>query len=100
MLDNALSHGSGEVIFLLLRKERRTALLTVSNDAEELSADQLAHVFDRFYRTDDARNETGSHYGLGLSIAQAVTNSHSGIIRAEYKNGKAIFAVSLPLKKN
>ena len=99
LLDNALSHGTGETISLSLKKEKHNAVLAVSNDAEELSAEQLAHLFDRFYRTDDARNESGSHYGLGLSIAQAVAKSHGGDIRAEYKDGRAIFTVLLPCKK-
>lgn len=99
LLDNALSHGSGETIALSLKKERHLAVLTVSNDAQELSDEQLAHLFDRFYRTDEARTESKAHYGLGLSIAQAITKAHGGQICAEYKNPKAIFTVTLPIKK-
>ena len=100
LLDNALSHGTGETVYLTLKKEKHTVVLAVSNDAEQLSAEQLAHLFDRFYRTDDARSEKGSHYGLGLSIAQAVVKAHGGDIRAEYKDGRAFFKVFLPCKKN
>ena len=100
ILDNALSHGTGDTISLSLRKERHNALLCVSNDANEMSDEELSHLFDRFRRGDEARSEGDSHYGLGLSIAQAVTAAHKGHIRAEYKNGKAIFKVSLPIKKN
>lgn len=99
LLDNALSHGTGAAIDLSLRLERHFARLEVSNGAKAISEDQLAHLFDRFYRTDDARSETNSHYGLGLSIAQAVTEAHGGQIRAEYKNGKAVFTVLIPVKK-
>ncbi len=97
LLDNALSHGSGEVIELSLHRERHFATLTVSNQAEEMDAQQVAHLFDRFYRTDEARGDTDSHYGLGLSIAKAITETHKGDIRAEYRNGKAIFTVSMPI---
>ncbi|MBR3289363.1 MAG: HAMP domain-containing histidine kinase [Clostridia bacterium] len=100
LLDNALAHGTGDVIALSLRRERRAAVLTVSNDADHMSAEQTAHLFDRFYRADEARNEADAHYGLGLSIAQAVTDAHGGQIRAEYKNGQAFFTVSIPLRKN
>ena len=99
LLDNALSHGTGDMIALSLHRERHTAALTVSNDAEEMNADQLSHLFDRFYRTDEARGETDSHYGLGLSIAQAVVEAHGGQIQAEYRKPRAVFTVTLPVKK-
>ena len=82
-----------------MTKEKHDARLTVKNGAEELTANQLAHLFDRFYRTDEARSDSGSHYGLGLSIAQAVVKSHGGDIRAEYRDGQAIFSVLIPLIK-
>lgn len=99
LLDNALSHGTGKTIELSLRRERHAAVLSVSNEAKQMSADVLDHLFDRFYRTDEARNEDGAHYGLGLSIAKAVADAHGGNIRAEYKNGRAIFTFSLSIKK-
>lgn len=100
LLDNALSHGTGNAIGLTLRREKHNAVLTVSNDAAEISSEQLSHLFDRFYRTDEARNESDSHYGLGLSIAKAAVDAHGGHINAEYKGGKAIFTVYLPIEKN
>ena len=99
LLDNALSHGTGDEIGVSLRREKHTALLSVSNKAKEMDPEQLSHLFDRFYRTDEARSDADAHYGLGLSIAKAVTESHGGNIRAEYKNGSAVFTVSLPAKK-
>ena len=100
LLDNALSHGTGDRIELSLWRERHAAILTVANDAEEIGAEQLARLFDRFYRTDEARTENAPHYGLGLSIAQAIVLAHGGAISAAYKNGKAIFTVQLPAKKS
>ena len=99
LLDNALSHGTGESISLSLRREKHHAVLTVSNEAGEMSAEQVSHLFDRFYRTDEARNEADAHYGLGLSIAKAVTEAHGGQIRAQYKDKRAVFTVTLPVKK-
>ena len=100
LLDNALSHGTGDAIDLSLKREKHSAVLAVSNGADEMNADQLSHLFDRFYRTDESRNESGSHYGLGLSIAKAVVDAHGGRIHAEYKDKKAIFKVYLPVEKN
>ena len=100
LLDNALSHGIGDRIELSLWRERHAAILTVANDAEEIGAEQLARLFDRFYRADEARSPSAPHYGLGLSIAQAIVLAHGGAISAAYKNGKAIFTVQLPAKKS
>ena len=100
LLDNALSHGTGDTIDLSLARERHSAVLTVINDAPEMGAEQLNHLFDRFYRADEARSEAGSHYGLGLSIAKAVADAHGGAIHAEYKDGKAIFTFFIPIEKN
>ena len=100
LLDNALEHGTGETIGLSLYSEHHAAVLEVSNDAKALSEEQLTHLFDRFYRTDEARTAGESHYGLGLSIAQAVTEAHDGRIYAAFHNGRVQFTVSLPKKKN
>ena len=100
LLDNALSHGKGEAVALSLKSEKHSIVLSVVNDAEEMSPEQVSHLFDRFYRTDESRNESGSHYGLGLSIAKAVAEAHEGTIRAEYRNGKITFTVVFPNKKH
>ena len=100
LLDNALSHGTGEEIRLTLRREKHSAVLTVSNEAQELGADQLDHLFDRFYRADEARGDSNSHYGLGLSIAKAVAQAHGGQIHASYKDGRVFFTVCFNTKRN
>ena len=98
LLDNALEHGTGDVIELSLHRERHIARLTVSNDSAEMSEEKLSRLFERFYRADEARSADGSHYGLGLSIAKAVAEAHGGEIRAQYGDGKIHVTVSLPVK--
>ncbi len=99
LLDNALSHGTGQTIELILKKEKHNALLSVSNESDQIDSEQLSHLFDRFYRTDESRQDNNSHYGLGLSIAKAITESHKGRITADYKNGFVTFTVTIPVKK-
>ena len=98
LLDNAVAHGIAGEIRLTLQREKHTAVLSVSNAADDIGTEQLPHLFERFYRTDEARTDDGAHYGLGLSIAKAVVDAHSGTIHAEYKNGRAVFTAVLPLQ--
>ena len=88
----------GTQIELNLKKQGHSAILSVSNDAEEISQEKLEHLFDRFYRVDDVRNSEDNHYGLGLSIAQAVVQKHGGTINVSYSEGRITFTVQLPIK--
>lgn len=98
LLDNALRHATGPQIELNLKKQGHSAVLSVSNEGEEISQEKLKHLFDRFYRVDDVRNSEENHYGLGLSIAQAVVQKHGGTISASCSEGKVTFTVQLPIK--
>ncbi len=99
LLDNAVRHSAGSDILLELCRIGRTACLRTVNDSEELPKETLEHLFDRFYQADEARSSEGKHYGLGLSIAKAVSENHGGTIGAACENGKIIFTVTLPLQK-
>ncbi len=98
LLDNALRHSTGAQIELSLKKQGHNAVLSVSNEGEEISQEKLEHLFERFYRVDDVRNSEDNHYGLGLSIAQAVVQKHGGTIAASCSEGKVTFTVRLPIK--
>lgn len=83
LLDNAVKYSSeGGTIDLTLEKQKNTIRLTVCNTVEAVSKKDLAHLFDRFYRADPSRNSQTRGYGLGLSIASAIVNSHKGKIWA------------------
>lgn len=100
LLDNAnkYSVGSGNVR-LSLEAGGKHALITVSNDSAELSAEQLSHLFDRFYTVDASRNKNNGGNGLGLAIAQTICQTHGGTVKATYADGRVTFTVTLPLFK-
>ncbi len=100
LLDNAIRHSTGSAIEVSLKYQGHTAALTVVNDGEEIPRDKMEHLFDRFYRVDEARNSEGQHYGLGLSIAKAVAEKHGGSISVSCHDGKVQFTVSVPIKKS
>ncbi len=98
LLDNAIRHSApGGEALLTLRSRRGHALLSVTNDGDEIPKAQQKQLFERFYRADPARNSEGNHYGLGLSIAKAITSAHNGTIEVECQKGKVTFTVRLPI---
>ena len=86
LLDNAVKYaaGKGDIIAEAHQAGRHVAL-TVSNPvAEPLTKEQCERLFDRFYRADPSRSkEKKTGFGIGLAIAAAVAEKHSGAIRAE-----------------
>ena len=99
LLDNAVKYcPEGGLISVGLTRSSKGAVMTVTNDTkEDMSEEDMRHLFDRFYRTDRSRNsETGGH-GIGLSIAGAITEAHGGRITATKKAAKKItFTAILP----
>lgn len=100
LLDNAVKYSTGgSKINVLLKKQNRQVVLTVSNTPlTPLSRKNLDQMFERFYRADPSRNsETGGH-GVGLSIARAIVEAHGGKIHAVMQNStELIITVTLPL---
>ena len=85
LLDNAVKYTAegGEVCVSLTPCEGG-AELRVENDCAEAPAEDMERLFDRFYRGDAARTQTGGGYGIGLSAARAIAEIHGGSIRADY----------------
>lgn len=96
LLDNARKYATGGTVRVTLEKTRhRRCCLSVSNEAEELSKQDLQNIFKRFYRMDAARSRDGS-FGLGLSIAENIVTAHGGRIHADYADGRITFTAELP----
>lgn len=100
LVDNAIDHADGErEVLVRLKAEHGAAKLCVINDGREIPKEQRAHLFERFYRADEARSDDG-HFGLGLAIAKAIVDAHKGKISVECAEGKVIFQVTLPQMRN
>lgn len=98
LLDNAIRHSKEHGnVYLSLAKEQGSARLSVINHGDEIPIEQREQIFERFYRTDTARNSEDKHYGLGLAIAKAITTSHKGYIKVLCYNGLVEFIVQIPL---
>ena len=89
LVENALKYSAeGDRISVSLSREGKNIQLEVRNKASEpLSDEDLAHVFERFYRADKSRHSEAGGHGIGLSMAHAIVNAHGGKIRARSGDG-------------
>ena len=97
LVDNAIRHSqNGKEVFISLTHTRSNAVFTVINYGEPIPQEQMAQLFERFYRADEARNGEDKHYGLGLAIAKAIVETHNGKIEVSCYDGKVCFTARLP----
>ena len=99
LVDNALRYTpEGGRVTVGAHRNDGAAVLAVSDTGIGIDPKALKHVFERFYRADDARTRADGGAGLGLSIAEQLATDHGGRISAESEPGRgSTFRVSLPL---
>ncbi len=98
LLDNAVKYcDEGGEIKTELRRSGRKLRLVCSNDYAAGKNENYSKYFERFYRADESHRIDASKggYGIGLSIARSVVESHKGNIAASWKDGRIIFTVEL-----
>lgn len=100
LLDNAVKYSPAKSKITLVSKNFKNSLsLSVLDRGIGITATDLPHIFDRFYRADTARADSDINgYGLGLSIAKKIADSHHGSISVDSIIGQgSTFTVRLPL---
>jgi two-component system OmpR family sensor kinase len=99
LIGNAVTHTPpGTPIRIGVGTVGRHTVLEVADQGPGLTATERAHVFDRFYRTDDSRTRATGGSGLGLAIAHALVTAHAGQITLDTAPGQGCtFRVLLPL---
>ena len=100
LLDNALRHTppTGRVD-VAASSDEEGLTIRISDTGEGITAEHLPHVFERFYRADDARDRNHGGAGIGLAIAKALVEAHGGqIIAASRGPGTGTsFTITLPI---
>jgi len=100
LLTNAIhfNRDQGEVR-LSARAEDGAVLLAVADTGQGIPAEDVPHLFERFYRADKSRSRIQGRNGLGLAICKAIVDAHSGSIEVSSRPGVgSTFTVRLPLK--
>ncbi len=101
LIDNAIKYTPvGGSIKVLLAGGGDLAILKVIDTGMGIAADDLPHLFDRFYRVDKARTREMGGVGLGLSICKEIVEGFGATIDVDSELGKGtIFTVRFPLYK-
>ncbi len=81
LLDNAVKYaGPDGMVRVSAAKKGDRAVISINNTGEPIPPEDLAHIFERFYRASRSRARSEGGYGLGLSIAENIVKAHGGRI--------------------
>jgi len=103
LLLNLVSNGlkytpKGGTVTLSVNRNGQWVHVQVQDTGVGIPAEDLPHIFDRFYRVDKARSRAQGGTGLGLSIAEWIAEAHGGSIEVSSEVGKgSTFTVVLPV---
>jgi len=100
LVGNAIQYTpQGGEVFLSLARVGEQARIIVRDTGAGIPAEDLPHIFERFYRAEKSRSHSrAGGFGLGLSIAHWIVENHGGTIQVESKEGQGTtFAIWLPL---
>lgn len=99
LLANAIQYNRPDGgVRIRLEAKSGLAVLTIRDTGPGISAEDLPHVFERFYRGDKSRTVSNGNAGLGLAISKAIVEAHGGTIEVSSKTGLGTtFTVRLPV---
>lgn len=98
LLDNAIKFSQeGGVITITVAPKGGKAYVSVRNEGETISPQELPLLFDRFHKSDKSRSEDREGVGLGLYIVKTILNNHKENISVTSENGATEFTFTLTL---
>jgi len=98
VLDNAVSYVNRRgTIRIVAAQEPNAAIIEVANSGSQIRKQDITRLFERFWRGDDSRADSGGHTGLGLSLTQRLTEMLGGkIICDTVEGGEFVVRIELP----
>ena len=100
LLDNAIKYSAAnDTVTISIQKKHSAFECIVKDNGIGIAKKDLPHIFDRFFRSDEARTKKGAGgYGLGLAIAKKIVERHNGTIDVESTLGKgSAFILRFPV---
>ena len=97
LLHNAVQHTSPrQLIQVDIRDEGDHVSIGVTNPGAPIAGEHLPKLFERFYRVDASRSNSGANHGLGLAIVKAIALMHGGTVFVRSEHGVNTFGINLP----
>ena len=97
IIKNAIAYSdTNSVIVISAVYQTDKVVISVINTGDTILPEQQEHIFEKFYRADEARQGNTGGAGLGLAIAKNIVALHGGNITVESENRKTVFIISLP----
>ncbi|MEA3336606.1 MAG: ATP-binding protein [Chloroflexota bacterium] len=98
LLQNALRHTPpGGIVVVSARTEPRAVVIQVKDTGEGIVAEDLSHIWERYYRVDETRAERRGGTGLGLALVKELTEAMGGTVSVESQVGKgSCFTIWFP----
>lgn len=101
LIGNAIEHGEGKPIIVSVDSNQSAVALSVRDYGMGMTLDEVAHVFDRFWRADPSRQRTIGGTGLGLAISLEDAAAHGGWLQVWSSPGHgSCFRLTLPRRVN
>ena len=101
LLDNAIKFAHvGGTLYLAIWKQGGKAYVCVADQGEQIPAEDLPFIFDRFHKSDRSRSMDRDGVGLGLYLVKSILDAHDEDIVVTSKNGVTKFVFSLKLADN
>ena len=92
ILSNGVRYARSE-LRLTCRTEKRYATIRIQDDGDGIAAEDLPHIFDRFYMGKNGKS------GIGLALTKEIVHLHKGTIRAYNGETGAVFEISIPVSR-
>jgi heavy metal sensor kinase len=99
LIDNALRHTSpGGIVTGTVSATTTHVVVSLADTGEGIAPEHVPHIFDRFYRADQARSRDSGGVGLGLAIVKEIVAGHGGevSVKSEVHKG-TLFTIRLPI---
>lgn len=98
LLSNAVQHTApGQMIQVRIEVQEHQVAIAVSNPGQGIANEHLPRLFERFYRVDASRSNSGANHGLGLAIVKAIALMHGGDVFVRSNAGINTFGIYLPV---
>jgi len=97
LFENAIKYSPEKTTIAVTSKtEKHTVRITLIDHGDGIAAEDVPHIFERFYRADKSRSKADG-YGLGLSIVKKIVTAHNGTITVKSSLGKGTtFILTFP----